>query len=71
MAWARNCPGHSVNTPKLQLIAVRCKHEATDKPKPEPKKKVQAKAKSEYVYSILAFGREVIKSAQDLAGAAN
>ena len=50
--------------PKLQLIAVRCKREESDK----PKSKKEVKTKSEYVYSILALRREAIKSGEDLAG---
>lgn len=66
--YTNSSPSHSANAPKLQLIAVRCKREATDKPK--AKKKVQAKTQSEYVYSILALKREVVKSTEDLTGTA-
>ncbi len=64
--YATSSSNETITASKLQLIAVRCKREEPD----QLKKKVKAKAKSEYVYSVLAVKREVIKSARDLAGAA-
>jgi hypothetical protein len=64
--YANSSSSEPASAGKLQLIAVRCKREANDK----PKKNAKAKAKSEYVYSVLAVRRETIKSSEDLAGAA-
>jgi hypothetical protein len=64
--YTSSSSSHSATAPKLQLIAVRCKREVTDKPK--SKKKV--KAKSEYAYSVLALRCEAIKSAEDLTAEA-
>jgi hypothetical protein len=64
--YASSGSSQAISAGKLQLIAVRCKREADDK----PKKKTKIKAKSEYVYSVLAVRRETIKSSEDLAGAA-
>ncbi len=55
------------SSPKLRLIAVRCKREEA---KAGAKTTKKGRAKSEYAYSVLALRRETFKDAQDLAEAA-
>jgi hypothetical protein len=55
----------SDHSPKLRLIAVRCKRE---EPKAGAKATKKGRAKSEYAYSVLALRRETIQNVEDLAG---
>jgi hypothetical protein len=53
------------HSPKLRLIAVRCKRE---EPKVGAKTTRKGRAKSEYAYSVLALRRETIQNVGDLVG---
>jgi hypothetical protein len=64
--YSSSSSSQSSRAGKLQLIAVRCKRDTSDKPK--KKAPAKTKAKSEYVYSVLAVQRESINSSENLAG---